>query len=90
MAYEMNTQPITRWLQEARDGDEAAMSELFETIYPLLHLMASNKPGVVKDGALSPTAVVNELYLKVSESTVFAMLVASNCVSSLSNPRLRL
>ncbi|NND45659.1 MAG: RNA polymerase subunit sigma [Xanthomonadales bacterium] len=66
---ELDTQPITTWLQAARDGNDAALSELFEAVYPLLHRMASSKPGVQHQGALTPTTVVNELYLKIRDST---------------------
>jgi RNA polymerase sigma factor (TIGR02999 family) len=68
---DVDTQPITGWLHAARDGDDAALGELFEAVYPLLHRMASAKPGVEKDGALTPTTVVNELYLKVRDSAAF-------------------
>lgn len=65
---EADTQPITRWLDAAREGDDGALASLFEAVYPVLHRMASAKPGVQHDGALSPTAVVNELYLKIRDS----------------------
>lgn len=65
---ESETQPITGWLHAARDGSDEALSELFKVVYPLLHRMASAKPGVRKDGALSPTTVVNELFLKIRDS----------------------
>ena len=71
VAQQLNTQPITRWLHAARDGDDHAVGELFEAVYPLLHKMASNKPGVNAGSALPATAVVNELYLKVVGSSVF-------------------
>jgi RNA polymerase sigma factor (TIGR02999 family) len=67
---EQDTQPITSWLHAARDGDNEALSQLFETVYPLLHKMASARPGVQKDGAITPTVLVNELYLKINDSAV--------------------
>lgn len=66
---EWDTQPITGWLHAARDGNDEALGALFDAVYPLLHRMASARPGVQKAGALSPTTVVNELYLKIREST---------------------
>lgn len=65
---DFDTQPITGWLHSARDGNDSALGKLFEVVYPLLHRMASSKPGVQQQGALSPTSVVNELYLKIRES----------------------
>jgi RNA polymerase sigma factor (TIGR02999 family) len=65
-----STQPITSWLYAARDGDKQALSQLFDSVYPLLRRMASSKPGVEKDGALTPTVVVNELFLKINNSDV--------------------
>lgn len=67
--HESDTQPITTWLHAARDGSDGALAELFDAIYPLLHRMASSHRGVQKGGALTPTAVVNELYLKICGST---------------------
>ncbi len=63
---EMDAEPITRWLIAARDGDNGSLGKLYETIYPVLHRLASNRPGVRYDGTLQPTAVVNELFLKIS------------------------
>jgi len=62
-----DTQPITHWLLSARRGNAAAVEELFEAVYPVLHRMASAKPGVDHDGILSPTEVVNELFLKIQD-----------------------
>jgi RNA polymerase sigma factor (TIGR02999 family) len=70
-AFDAQTQPITGWLHAAREGNDEALSALFEAVYPVLHRMASNKPGVVQGGALTPTTVVNELYLKVTDSAAF-------------------
>ncbi|NNE05593.1 MAG: sigma-70 family RNA polymerase sigma factor [Xanthomonadales bacterium] len=65
---EIDTQPITNWLQAARHGNDEALGQLFEAVYPLLHRMASAKPGVERQGALTPTTVVNELFLKIRDS----------------------
>jgi len=63
-----DTQPITHWLHSARMGNAAALDELFVAVYPVLHRMASARPGVDHDGILSPTEVVSELYLKIQDS----------------------
>ena len=67
----LNDEPITTWLHAAREGDDEALSRLFEAVYPLLHRMAANKSGVHQNGALQPTMVVNELYLKINQSQAF-------------------
>ncbi len=68
-SQDIDTHPVTGWLHAARDGDDAALEKLFETVYSLLHSMASAKPGVETGGALSATTVVNELYLKLRDSS---------------------
>jgi len=70
--HENDTRPITTWLHAARNGgdnSDTALANLFDAIYPLLHRMASSQRGVQKDGLLTPTTVVNELYLKICDST---------------------
>lgn len=64
-------EPITEWLEAARDGDAGSLDRLYKAIYPLLHRMAMGRPGVRHDGTLQPTAVVNELFLKITGSTAF-------------------
>lgn len=66
--YRIDTQPITHWLHSAKQGNSAALEELFEAVYPVLHRMAAAKPGVDHDGILSPTEVVSELFLKIQGS----------------------
>lgn len=63
-------QPITRWLHSARDGIPGARSQLYDAIYPVLYRMAAAKPGVRPGASLSPTVVVNELFLKITDSSV--------------------
>ncbi|WP_191621336.1 ECF-type sigma factor [Marinihelvus fidelis] len=65
------TAPITLWLVAARSGDDVSIDHLYEAIYPLLHRMAMARPGVRPDGTLQPTAVVNELFLKLDGSSAF-------------------
>jgi len=67
---EPEDQPITGWLHSARDGDNKALGQLFDAVYPVLYRMAAAKPAVNHDALLSPTAVVNELYLKIAGSAV--------------------
>jgi len=66
-----NAKPITEWLESARDGEAGSLDKLYNAIYPLLHRMAMARPGVRKDGTLQPTAVVNELFLKIEGSGAF-------------------
>lgn len=67
----VNTQPITEWLEAARDGEADSMERLYNAIYPQLHRMAMGRPGVRQDGTLQATAVVNELFLRISGSSAF-------------------
>lgn len=64
-------EPITEWLEAARDGEAGSLDRLYQSIYPLLHRMAMGRPGVRHDGTLQPTAVVNELFLKITGGTAF-------------------
>lgn len=64
-----DAEPITEWLQAARDGEAGSLERLYNVIYPLLHRMAMGRPGVRHDGTLQPTAVVNELFLKIKGSS---------------------
>jgi len=66
-----STEPITEWLNAARDGNPAALDRLYDAIYPVLHRMANGRQGVRPDGTLQPTAVVNELFLKLEGSNTF-------------------
>lgn len=64
-------QPITEWLVSARRGDAGSLDRLYEAIYPVLHRMAMGRPGVRADGTLQPTAMVNELFLRIDGSSAF-------------------
>ncbi|HMB60574.1 MAG TPA: ECF-type sigma factor [Xanthomonadales bacterium] len=66
-----NAKPITEWLIAARDGEAGSLDQLYNAIYPMLHRMAMGRPGVRNDGTLQPTAVVNELFLKIEGSRAF-------------------
>ena len=63
-------QPITEWLHQASAGDPESMDRLYAAVYPVLHRMASGKMGVRRDVTLTPTVVINELFLKISDSSV--------------------
>ena len=65
------TAPITRLLAQTRDNDPKALEELYEAVYPVLHAMAANRLGNQSGGTLTPTVVVNELFLKIADGTVF-------------------
>lgn len=66
---EQEETPITQWLYAARDGDEAALDALYASVYPRLHQMARSRVGVRSGATLSPTMVVNELFLKLNNSS---------------------
>lgn len=63
-------EPVTRWLRAASSGDPAALDHLYRAVYPVLHRMAACKPGVSRNATVTPTVVINELFLKVSDGTV--------------------
>lgn len=63
-------EPITRWLHAASEGDPAALDQLYRAIHPTLYRMASVKPGVNRNATITPTVVINELFLKVADSAV--------------------
>jgi RNA polymerase sigma factor (TIGR02999 family) len=57
---------ITQLLREARAGDNAAMSELFEILYPELRRIARKRLARDDRGTLlDTTALVHECYLKL-------------------------
>jgi RNA polymerase sigma factor (TIGR02999 family) len=64
------TQPITQWLRRVQSGDEDAQARLYDAVYPVLHHMAASKAGVKAGATVSPTMVVNELFLKIADSSV--------------------
>lgn len=62
-------EPITQWLLEARGGDKDALSQLYEAVYPVLRRMAHGRAALGAGGTLQPTAIVNELFLKLYGSS---------------------
>ena len=63
-------EPITQWLHQARRNDIEAVDKLYAAVYPVLHRMASRKLGVRSGATITPTVVINELFLKISGSSV--------------------
>lgn len=62
---------ITRLLRRARDADREALDELYAAVYPALRRMAAHRLGGGQGRTITPTVVVNELYLKLEGSQVF-------------------
>lgn len=61
---------ITRLLEQARDGDAAAMDRLFETVYQQLRAIAHNRrERWYLDDTMNTTALVHEAYLKLVRQT---------------------
>jgi len=61
---------ITGLLRQARDGDEAARSRLISVAYPELRRMAAAYLARERKGhTLQPTALVNEIFLRLAGST---------------------
>ena len=54
---------ITELLLRARDGDRASLDRVFHALYPELKRIAAARVGA-HDRTLSPTVLVNELYLR--------------------------
>jgi len=56
---------ITRWLDDARGGDSAAMSRVLSTLYQELHTMARKQLAGQHGQTLNATVLVHEAYLKL-------------------------
>lgn len=69
-AGQEDIEPVTRWLKSASQGDAAALGQLYRSVYPVLYRMAASRPGVSRNATVTPTVVINELFLKVSDSAV--------------------
>lgn len=60
------TENITQLLQAARQGNESAAGELMEAVYTDLRRLARSHMAAERSGhTLQPTAVVNEVFLKM-------------------------
>jgi RNA polymerase sigma factor (TIGR02999 family) len=63
-----SSESITQLLERWNDGDEQALVQLMPIVYDELHRLASNYLRKERrEHTLQPTALVNELYLKISE-----------------------
>lgn len=69
-AGQEDIEPVTRWLRSASEGDPSALDQLYRAVYPVLYRMAASRPGVSRNATVTPTVVINELFLKISDSTV--------------------
>ncbi|MBK9216884.1 MAG: sigma-70 family RNA polymerase sigma factor [Chloracidobacterium sp.] len=68
----MASSEITRLLNEARAGNEEALNEVFPFVYDELRLLASNYLSRERVGhTLQATALVHEVYLKLTNQTEF-------------------
>lgn len=62
----MELESLTKLLREARDGDSSAGSRAYALIYERLHGAARAQLSRKTSGTLTPTALVNEAWLKLS------------------------
>ena len=59
---------VTQLLHDWRAGDRAAAEELFRALYRELRIIAANRLRAERGGhTLQPTALVNELYLRLAD-----------------------
>src|SRR5258708_36409280 len=66
---EGSSQPVTELLQAWSAGDEQALERLVPLVYGELRLLAQRRMSLENPGAsLQPTALVNELYLRLVDS----------------------
>lgn len=63
---------ITRLLAHARDGDPAQMGAVFEALYPELCRLANSRM-LGRESTITPTVLVHELYLRISEGAPLAL-----------------
>ena len=61
---------ITELLNAANSGDAAAQDAAYEFVYAELKRCARRQSALTPGSSLSPTALVSELYLKLSEKRV--------------------
>ena len=63
----MDAEDITRLLQAANDGSDAAMDEVFEVVYPRLKEIArARRRGWQGAHTMNTTGLIHEAYLKVA------------------------
>lgn len=65
------SRPVTTLLENWRQGDKSAADELVATVYQELHRVAARyMRGERPDHTLQPTALVNELFIKLLDAPV--------------------
>ena len=64
-----NQLPLTQWLREAGSGDLAASGRAYALVYSQLRRIAARQLGRDPAQTLTPTALVSEAFLKLSEGT---------------------
>ncbi|MEE4296013.1 MAG: ECF-type sigma factor, partial [Wenzhouxiangella sp.] len=62
---------ITELLQRVEEGEQSALDEVFQALYPELQRLAAARIRDQKGGTLSATVLVHELYEKISRSAAF-------------------
>ena len=60
---------ITQMLHAARDGDEAALEQLYGLVYDELRRLAQQQLNRLRGGTLQTTEVVHEAYLRLCDRT---------------------
>ena len=58
--------PLTDWLRAAGGGDHGAADRAYALVYAELRRLAARQLGGAVPGTLTPTALVNETFLKLS------------------------
>jgi len=65
--------PLTRWLRAAAAGDAQAGNRAYAQVYDELRALAARQLGRGAQATLTPTALVNEAYLKLSGGSLTAL-----------------
>lgn len=65
--------PLTDWLRAAGDGDHAAGDRAYAAVYAELRRLAARQLGRGGPATLTPTALVNEAYLKLASASLAAL-----------------
>lgn len=58
--------PLTQWLRAAGGGDDAAGNRAYAQVYAELRRLAARQLGNAAGATLTPTALVNEAFLKLA------------------------
>src|SRR5579884_1522984 len=64
---ETAAQPVTHLLQAWSSGDKEALAQLVPAVYEELRRLARRRMSIEHGSSLEPTALVNELYLRLVE-----------------------